>query len=349
MAFTSAIDDGANLTTSGSFLEPFLLPRVSGTPANVRVRDHLVQTLSALGWNVETDVFRDKTPVGELEFANVIATWNPHAPRRLVLAAHFDSKLLDGGRVEFIGATDSAAPCAMLVDLATTLAPMLSRTPGATTEVSPELIFFDGEEAFGDWTDDNSLYGSRHLAKRWAEEPWIGALENDPVAKLPGSEGLANIGVVGGATDKTAGSADGPTGRLAGIDAFILLDLLGYRGSRIQRMQTRTAWLWNRLVEIEHRLARHGLLADTEKASVLLESGHPAYFVPGKGSTSHFVDDDHRPFMRRGVPIVHVIPVPFPPVWHTVADDASALHIPTILDITRIMRVLVVEYFGLSS
>ncbi|KAJ1556177.1 hypothetical protein HK405_005779 [Cladochytrium tenue] len=114
-------------------------------------------------------------------------------------------------------------------------------------------------------------------------------------------------------------------------------------------MQTRTAWLWNRLVEIEHRLARHGLLADTEKASVLLESGHPAYFVPGKGSTSHFVDDDHRPFTRRGVPIVHVIPVPFPPVWHTATDDASALHIPTILDITRIMRVLVVEYFGLSS
>ncbi|KAJ1556178.1 hypothetical protein HK405_005780, partial [Cladochytrium tenue] len=70
--------------------------------------------------------------------------------------------LLDGGRVEFIGATDSAAPCAMLVDLATTLAPKLSRTPGATTEVSPELIFFDGEEAFGDWTDDNSLSGSRH-------------------------------------------------------------------------------------------------------------------------------------------------------------------------------------------
>jgi len=28
-----------------------------------------------------------------------------------------------------------------------------------------QLIFFDGEEAFGEWSDDDSLYGSRHLAE----------------------------------------------------------------------------------------------------------------------------------------------------------------------------------------
>ena len=30
-------------------------------------------------------------------------------------------------------------------------------------------MFFDGEEAFVRWTDTDSLYGSRHLAKRMAE------------------------------------------------------------------------------------------------------------------------------------------------------------------------------------
>ena len=32
------------------------------------------------------------------------------------------------------------------------------------------LVFFDGEEAFHQWTDTDSLYGSRHLADRWAAD-----------------------------------------------------------------------------------------------------------------------------------------------------------------------------------
>ena len=29
------------------------------------------------------------------------------------------------------------------------------------------LVFFDGEEALGEWTDTDSCYGSRHLAAKW--------------------------------------------------------------------------------------------------------------------------------------------------------------------------------------
>ncbi len=29
------------------------------------------------------------------------------------------------------------------------------------------LVFFDGEEASGDWSDTNGIYGSRHLAEVW--------------------------------------------------------------------------------------------------------------------------------------------------------------------------------------
>ena len=32
-------------------------------------------------------------------------------------------------------------------------------------DVTLEMFFFDGEEAFHEWTDDDSLYGSRHLAE----------------------------------------------------------------------------------------------------------------------------------------------------------------------------------------
>ena len=34
-----------------------------------------------------------------------------------------------------------------------------------------QLIFFDGEEAFAEWSDDDSLYGSRHLAELMNSQP----------------------------------------------------------------------------------------------------------------------------------------------------------------------------------
>lgn len=37
--------------------------------------------------------------------------------------------------------------------------------------VSLQLVFFDGEEAFEEWTATDSLYGSRHLAERMANTP----------------------------------------------------------------------------------------------------------------------------------------------------------------------------------
>ena len=35
-------------------------------------------------------------------------------------------------------------------------------------DISMQLIFFDGNEAFSKWTSTDSLYGSRHLASKWS-------------------------------------------------------------------------------------------------------------------------------------------------------------------------------------
>lgn len=69
------------------------------------------------------DKFVSQTPYGPLSFTNLIATLNPAAKRRLVLACHYDSKYYPPqwhGR-EFQGATDSAVPCAMMLELARAL------------------------------------------------------------------------------------------------------------------------------------------------------------------------------------------------------------------------------------
>lgn len=59
------------------------------------------------------------------------------------------------------------------------------------------------------------------------------------------------------------------------------------------------------------------------------------------------IDDDHKPFERRGVPIIHVIASPFPSVWHTLRDNANAIDGPTVEKLNMIFRNFVAEYLGL--
>ena len=56
------------------------------------VRKYIVDTMKKLNWHIEEDSFNDTTPYGVKRFTNVIATKDPKAPRRVILAAHFDSK-----------------------------------------------------------------------------------------------------------------------------------------------------------------------------------------------------------------------------------------------------------------
>ncbi|NWX06608.1 QPCT cyclotransferase, partial [Caloenas nicobarica] len=39
------------------------------------------------------------------------------------------------------------------------------------SELTLQLLFLDGEEAFGAWSSTDSLYGARHLAARMAQTP----------------------------------------------------------------------------------------------------------------------------------------------------------------------------------
>uniref|UniRef100_A0A4D5S5D6 glutaminyl-peptide cyclotransferase n=1 Tax=Ixodes scapularis TaxID=6945 RepID=A0A4D5S5D6_IXOSC len=100
-------------------LRNFLVPRVVGSQKHREVREFIVRSLKDLNWDVEEDCFDGQTPHGIKPFCNVRATLNPSACHRLVLACHYDSLLHKQGT--FIGATDSAVPCAQLLYLARSL------------------------------------------------------------------------------------------------------------------------------------------------------------------------------------------------------------------------------------
>ncbi|XP_069841686.1 glutaminyl-peptide cyclotransferase-like protein [Dendropsophus ebraccatus] len=290
-----------------SFLRPMLIERYPGTPGSHQVRELISGHLRSLaaGWTVEFDLFDARTPRGSLPFGSVIATLDPGAPRRLVLACHLDSKWFprDVRERPFVGATDSAVPCSLILEVVTALDAQLRQLKDKGSPLTLQLFFLDGEEAFGDWTETDSLYGARHLAERLHTEPGPGG----------------------------AGS------KLDAIDLFVLLDLLGAPDPLILSHFSETRGHFMRLFSIEKRLHGLGLL-----------DAHPVdapYFRPDL----YFgpVEDDHVPFLRRGVPVLHVIATPFPSVWHTHDDTEENLHRPTITNLCRIFVAFLAETLAL--
>uniref|UniRef100_A0A8C1NDD4 glutaminyl-peptide cyclotransferase n=1 Tax=Cyprinus carpio TaxID=7962 RepID=A0A8C1NDD4_CYPCA len=111
---------------------------------------HILSQLGSLseGWMLEENSFVSSTPKGKVTFTNVLAVLDPLDPRRLLLACHHDSKILPAGpknpKQVFVGASDSAIPCAMILEMATAQNSALQSTAN-TSEF--RLEFFDGEEA----------------------------------------------------------------------------------------------------------------------------------------------------------------------------------------------------------
>lgn len=157
-------------------IDGILVPRVVGTPGHENVKNFITGAMRDLNWQVDFDAFEDKTPIfGKLKFENIIATLNPNAERFLVLACHYDSKYFPNE--EFLGATDSAVPCAMLINIAHEMNTYLQKIRN-NNDLSIKFIFFDGEEAFKEWGPNDSIYGARHLAEKWENEGFLPKIVN---------------------------------------------------------------------------------------------------------------------------------------------------------------------------
>ncbi|GAA5888242.1 hypothetical protein JCM6882_000334 [Rhodosporidiobolus microsporus] len=328
-------------TDPKSDLARLLVPRAVGSKNLTRVQGMVEERFKGLGWHVEKDTFTDSTPYGQKTFTNLVFTHDPSAPRRLVLSAHIDSKYFPSPpEDQFVGATDSAAPCAMLIDLALALTPWLdarkARIEAQGGEEGREgqgetlqIVFFDGEEAFKDWTATDSIYGARHLASKWA--------------------------VVDESPSPTRTTPRSPLRR---ISHLVLLDLLGAPNPLIRNFFPATGWLFDEFLHAEARLGEGGYLwpglagESYTAASTKVGVQERSFFVPRSGGNMQGyagqIEDDHIPFLKAGVPIVHLISVPFPKVWHTIRDDASALSLPTIKAWALIVRLTVAEYLGLD-
>ncbi len=132
-------------------------PRPSGSPALTQTRQWIIQELRGTGASVEEDPFVGDTPIGPIPMDNLIAKFRGSRRETVIVAGHYDTKRFDEFR--FLGANDGGSSAALLVELA--------RVLGARRNaLNYWLVFFDGEEAVGDWSATDSLYGSRHLVEK---------------------------------------------------------------------------------------------------------------------------------------------------------------------------------------
>lgn len=337
-AFTPLSDDALRALPSagadfdihnGDILAPILIPRVPGTPGSTLVQTHFAQWFATHlpNWKIEYQNSSSKTPAtGDklVPFVNFVITRDPPWTKpgevgRLALVAHYDSKLTPPG---FIGATDSAAPCAMIMHAARSVDEALTKKwaameaeglTGLEEEKGVQILFLDGEEAFHTWTDDDSLYGARALAESW---------ESTPHAAMSTYHNM-----------------------LSSITLFLLLDLLGAEKPRITSYFKTTHWAYQHLALIESRMRTLELLESKVDHPFLPETDKdPDTFNMGWG-----IQDDHVPFMARGVEILHIIPSPFPTVWHTAEDDAEHLHMPTVEDWAKIVTAFLAEWMDLEG
>lgn len=122
-------------------------PRVPETAAHTATKNWLMEKLSGYGFSVETQDFQAKTYDGlTWNLSNIIASYHPEAKKRILLAAHYDTRRIADKDTERIdepidGANDGASGVGVLLEIARVIG-----TQELKPEVGIDIILFDGED-----------------------------------------------------------------------------------------------------------------------------------------------------------------------------------------------------------
>ncbi|MEO6923134.1 MAG: M28 family peptidase [Bryocella sp.] len=137
-------------------------------------------TREAAKGNFIDDAFTTRTPIGMVSMHNFIVKFPGKRDGVIVLASHYETNywLRD---INFVGANDGACTTALLLALGDYYR---AHPPQG---YSVWLLFTDGEESINpQWTDADSLYGSRHLAAKWATDGTLGHIKAFVLADMIG-------------------------------------------------------------------------------------------------------------------------------------------------------------------
>ncbi len=249
-------------------------PRPAGSPAIHRLQSFIETQLKSKQCELIRDTFTAATPRGPVEMENIIARFPGKSGRATVITGHYDTKAIPGQN--FAGANDGGSSTGVLLEMARILA-------GTPHGDDIYLVFFDGEEAVDQWSETDSLYGSRHIASKWAADGTLGKIR-----------ALINVDMIG---DKDLG---------------ILLD--GNSSPSLRKI------IW-------------------ETAQTL---GYGKYFL----NTGFPIEDDHMPFINRGVNALDLIDFDYGTNnqnWHTDQDTMDKLSAQSLEVVGKVLMSAIHE------
>ncbi len=134
-------------------------PRIPNSPAHQACADFLYSKMSVYADQVMVQEFDGRSQSGEYyQFKNIISIFNPGASRRILLGAHWDTRLKADKHEEdpnqkFDGANDGGSGVGVLLEIARLIA-------NDSLSLGVDIIFFDAEDQGGlglDW-----CLGSKH-------------------------------------------------------------------------------------------------------------------------------------------------------------------------------------------
>lgn len=142
-------------------------PRVPNTAAHGFAGDYLISQLEASGGTVKVQPFEETTFDGEkLSLRNIMGQFNTEAKKRILLAAHWDTRpyadkdTVDPKKVAD-GANDGASGVGVLLEVARVIA---KEQPN----VGVDILFFDGEDWGEKNNQSNQVSRPNHLESWWA-------------------------------------------------------------------------------------------------------------------------------------------------------------------------------------
>jgi len=140
-------------------------PRPPASEGIHRAQAYIIGQLKSFGCPVEEHDFHASTALGELAMKNIIVKLSGTSSGVVLYTTHYDTVRIPN----FVGADDGGSGTGTMLELARLFC-------ARKNSLNVWIVFFDGEEAQGNWTDaasvqwkdNNNTYGSREMAAQMA-------------------------------------------------------------------------------------------------------------------------------------------------------------------------------------
>jgi Zn-dependent M28 family amino/carboxypeptidase len=140
-------------------------PRPPASEGIHRAQAYIIGQLKSFGCLVEEHNFHASTAIGDLAMKSIVVKLHGNGSGIILYATHYDTLRMPS----FVGADDGGSGTGTMLELARLFC-------ARKNALNVWIVFFDGEEAQGNWTDaasvkwsdSNATFGSREMAAQMA-------------------------------------------------------------------------------------------------------------------------------------------------------------------------------------